>query len=339
MKYTIHPTMTINIVTKNRRYLAYFKNEYERVANFEPSKDQTVVNVHIVKRLPANENGDIRKTLSFKKIFKYSYVIRGLETNSIDIFFKDVPVAAAYRNIVTLFLQAQIMEPVVYYKFLERNILFMHSAGVTDGKNGYIFPAYGGTGKTTLTLGLMGEGMNVLGDDLLIVEPDKRTVHPYLRPLHVFTYNVKTLRGANIPLSTKSIVKLKDILRAILEATTRQEFLISTRVHADTLYADFTPGTSVPYRKICFLKKTGEHEKIKISKENIRELAQKILESEDLNDSLYDNILPESAKKETVEKELRVIENVLRNVPVLEFINTRKLDFRDLKDFKKQLTE
>lgn len=339
MKYTIHPTLTINVTTNNRRYLAYFKNEYERVANFEPVKDQTVINVHIVKSLPAEEDGDIRKALSFKKIFKYAYVVRGLETNNIDIFFKDVAVAAVYRNIVTLFLQAQIIEPIVYYKFLERNILFMHSAGVTDGKNGYIFPAYGGTGKTTLTLGLMGEGMSVLGDDLLIVDPDKRIVHPYLRPLHIFTYNVKTLRGAAIPLRYKTIVKLKDILRLILETTTRQEFLISTRIHADTLYADFIPGKSVPYKKICFLKKTGEHEKIKITKDNIRDLARKILESEDLNDSLYDNILPKSAKEATVEKELTVIENVLRNVPVLEFINTRKLDFRNLKDFKKQLTE
>jgi hypothetical protein len=208
---------------------------------------------------------------------------------------------------------------------------------VTDGKNGYIFPAYGGTGKTTLTLGLMGEGLEILGDDLLIVEPVKQRVYPYLRPLHVFTYNVKTLRGATIPFSVKTKVKIKDILRIILEKSTRQEFLISTRVHAETLYADFKPGKTVTYKKIYFLKKTGDHEQIKISKSNIRELASKILESEDLNDSLYMNILTIEERDKTIEMELTVIENVLRNVSHINFVNTRKLDFRDLSDFKKEL--
>lgn len=340
VQYTIHPSLTINISTANQRFLAYFQNEYERVSPFKPNKkDHTTINVHIVKKLPAAMEGDLNRHLVFKKLFRYEYVIRGLNTDNVDIFFRDVMAARAYSKIVTLFLQAQIIEPVVYYKFLSRNILFMHSAGVTDGKNGYIFPAYGGTGKTTLTLGLMGEGMHVLGDDLLIVEADKGIVHPYLRPLHVFTYNVKTLRGASIPPKTKAIVKFKDLLRIVLEGTTRQEFLISTRVHADTLYSDFTPGKTVPYRKIAFLKKTGDHEHIVITKKNIRELAEKILESEDLNDSLYDNILDKNDKPAVVELELKVIENVLSNVKQLEFINTRKLDFRNLKTFKEQLTK
>lgn len=338
MIYTIHPTLSIDVSTKNRRYLEYFKNEYERVSNFTPSKkNHTTIKVSIVATLPHKKPGDISRTLTFKKLFHYEYLVRDLDMNTVEIYFKDVAIAKTYRNVVTLFLQAQIVEPVVYYKLLEKNILFMHSAGVTDGKNGYIFPAYGGTGKTTLTLGLMGEGLQVLGDDLLIVEPDKKLVHPYLRPLHIFTYNVKTLRGATIPLRYKTIVKAKDILRILLETTTRQEFLISTRIHADTLYANFTPGKTVPYRKICFLKKTGDHEKIAVTKSNIRELAERILESEDLNDSLYDNILPKSEKSRVVELELTVIENVLRNVKYLEFINTRLLDFRDLASFKQKL--
>ena len=338
MRYTIHPTLSIDISTKNRRYLEYFKNEYERVSNFTPlRKNHVTVKVSIVTKLPRKQPGDISRTPTYKKLFHYEYLIRGLETDTVEIYFKDIAIAKTYRNVVTLFLQAQIVEPVVYYKLLEKNILFMHSAGVTDGKDGYIFPAYGGTGKTTLTLGLMGEGLQVLGDDLLIVEPDKKLVHPYLRPLHIFTYNVKTLRGATIPMRYKTIVKAKDLLRILLETTTRQEFLISTRIHADTLYAGFTPGKTVPYRKICFLKKTGDHEKITITKSNIRELAERILESEDLNDSLYDNILPKSQKPRVVELELKVIENVLKNVKYLEFINTRLLDFRDLKDFKSLL--
>lgn len=335
--YTIHPTLTLNVHTPSRRYLAYFKNEYERVSGFAPRKNNTVVNVHIVKKLPRQQRGDRHRQLKFKKILNYEYIVRGLETNTVTIYFKDTWSGKLYAKNVTLFLQAQVLEPIVYYKFLEHNILFMHAAGVSDGTHGYIFPAYGGTGKTTLTLGLMGEGMQVLGDDLLIVEPNKQLVYPYLRPLHIFTYNVQTLRGATIPYSIRTIVRFKDILRLILEKITRQEFLISTRVHAETLYANFTPSPTVTYRKICFLKKSGKHEMVTIKKSDVERLAQEILESEDLNDSLYNNILKPAEKNAVIQQELAVIKNVLQNIAAFEYINTRLLDFRDLKDFKENL--
>lgn len=334
MRYTIHPQLEINILPTQRRYRKYFENEYLRVSRFKPSEDRTVINVHIVKQLPKHQKGDRRRSLSFKKIFKYEYTVRNLETSTVDIFFQDSAAGKLYAKNITLFLQAQVLEPVVYYKLLQKNVLFMHAAGVSDGKHGYLFPAYGGTGKTTLTLGLMGEGMEVLGDDLLLVEPSTSKVYPYLRPLHIFTYNVKTLRDATIPLLIRAKVKTKDILRIILENLTKQEFLISTRVHADTLYATFRAGKVVSYRKVLFLKKTGEDEKIKITKKNIKELARKILKSEDLNESLYKNILDASEKTTTQELELAVIEGVLSKVEYLEFINTRLLDFRDLKSFK-----
>lgn len=174
-----------------------------------------------------------------------------------------------------------------------------------DNIASYLFPAYGGTGKTTLSLGLMREDLHFLGDDLLIVDASTGLVGPYLRPLHVFTYNIKTLRDASIPLSLKARVKAKDILRIILEKTTKQEFLISTRVHASDLYDNLKKVAPAPYKKINFLKKIGEDETIAVTSKTKRDLALRILESEDLNDSLYENILEKDEKSAVVKKRNR----------------------------------
>ncbi|PKQ25032.1 MAG: hypothetical protein CVT64_11860 [Actinobacteria bacterium HGW-Actinobacteria-4] len=335
--YTIHPSLTVNIHTTRRRYQQYFANEYRRVANFDPRPDATVIDVFIVKHLPEPTAGDRHTHLRFKKIFRYEYLVRGFGSPNVEIYFKDSFSGTLYAKTVTLFLQAQLVEPVMYHALLQSGILFMHAAGVSDGKYGYLFPAYGGTGKTTLTLGLMGEGMAVLGDDLLLVEPATGTVYPYLRPLHIFTYNVTTLRGAVIPWSIRAKVRIKDLVRRLLETMTRQEFLISTRVHADAVYPDFRAGTAVPYRKIVFLTKSGAHQTQRINDHSVDALARQILDSEDLNDSLYANILDETEKAAAQELELRVITALLETLDVFELANTRLLDFRDLGDFKRAL--
>src|SRR5690606_1180277 len=153
-------------------------------------------------------NGDRRKSFLFKKLFNQKYIIRNLEKKTVEIFYKDSFAGKVYPKITTLFLQTNVIEPIIYLKLLEKNILFMHAAGVSDGKYGYLFPAYGGTGKTTLTLGLMAENMPVLGDDLILVDTKKGLAHPYLRPLHLFAYNIKTLRDARVPFSLKLKVKI-----------------------------------------------------------------------------------------------------------------------------------
>lgn len=339
MQFVIHPKMVINITTRHKRYRSYFENEYARVSGYKALETAININVHIVKNIPTPAEPDRTKTIRFKKVLKYDYLVRGFETNNVDIYFKDTFAGKLYAKNVTLFLQAQLIEPIIYYKFLQQNILFMHSAGVSDGKSGYIFPAYGGTGKTTLALGLMAEGMKILGDDLLIVDPVKCEVSSYLRPLHIFAYNIKSLRDAKIPYYIQAKIYGKNVLRYMLEFTTRQKFLISTRVHADTLYENLEKSETVPYKKIVFLKKTGEDEKIKITDSSIEELATIILESEDLNDSLYENILENKEVGAVKTLELSVIKNVLKNVSHLHFTNTRLLDFRDLNDFKKKLSE
>jgi hypothetical protein len=336
--FVLHPGLEVRFESRHGRYLDYFRNEYDRVAVEGPAPDRVVLTVRIGRRLPEPQAGDRLRNVVFKRLLRFQYVVRGLDTDHVDIYVRDLLPAHAYGKLLTLFLQAQVVEPVIYLKLLERGVLFMHAAGVSDGQAGYLFPAHGGTGKTTLTLGLMAEGMAVLGDDLLIVDPGTGLVHPYLRPLHVFTYNVRSLRGATIPHGVRAAVWVKDKLRVILERVLRDEFLFSTRVHAETLYPDFRAGTAVPYRKILFLTKEGDRVSTAVSDDNLDRLVELIRESADLNISLYANILDQGEAARGVTLERKVIRDVLSRVSALDSVNTRRLDFNDLRAFKSALT-
>lgn len=335
--YGLHPKLALSLHTTRRAYHDYFHNEYLLVSRMPTDRDATKISVHVVRHLPEPNEGDRIRHITSKKLFGYRYLIRGFGTPHVEIYFKDSAWGWVYAKIVTLFLQAQIIEPVVYDALLRRGVYFIHAAGVSDGTHGYVFAAHGGTGKTTLTMGLMGEGLSVLGDDLLMVDSRNGTVGPYLRPLHIFTYNVKTLRDANIPWRYRIIVKIKDILRAILELTTRQEFLISTRIHASVLYSNFRVGSVVPIKRILFLIREGEDSTVFLSPNTIGDVAMQILASADLNKSLYTNVLQANEMEPYQERELTLIKAVLTSVPQIDFVNARKHEFTRLGEFAQWL--
>ena len=93
----------------------------------------------------------------------------------------------------------------------------MHAGGVTHNGRAVLMPAHGGAGKTTTTMALVAQVYQFLGDDLVFVDVQERTVQPYPRPFHIFTYNVRNLRGARIPLKYVVAVYVKNILRFVLE--------------------------------------------------------------------------------------------------------------------------
>lgn len=338
-EYGLHSKLILSLRATRRVYHDYFRNEYLSVSRIPTDGDATKVSVSIVCHLPEAIEGDRIRHVTSKKIFTHHYLIRGFGTSHVEIYFKDSAWGWVYAKIVMLFLQAQIIEPVIYDALLRRGVYFIHAAGMSDGTHGYVFAAHGGTGKTSLTMALMGEGLAVLGDDLLMVDSQNGTVGPYLRPLHIFTYNVKTLRGANISWRYRIKVKVKDILRVILELITRQEFLISTRIHAAALYPDFRVGSVVPIKRILFLVREGEDSTVSLSPNTIRDVALQILDSADLNKSLYTNVLKPDEIGSYQEQELTLITTILGLVSQIHFINTRKRDLTKLGDFAKWLAK
>ncbi|EIC21284.1 phosphoenolpyruvate carboxykinase [Thiorhodovibrio frisius] len=308
-------------------YEKYFNNEYQLISqsnNLNPSAP--LIKVGIVRELPPPSDHEIRTIKDRRKLFSFSYVIRGIDTDEVEIYFCQHFMDKLYINAVAVFLQAQVLEPLMYYKLLQRGVLLMHAAGVTDGKAGYLFPAHGGTGKTTLSIALLAHGFKLLGDDLLFIDTNKGVVHPYPRPLHLFTYNINSLQNASVPFHYRTAIYFKNIIRYCLKLLYRTEFLISTRVHAQEIFSDDPFGSSVPYRSIGFLVKEGPtHSCVEIDSNNVEMLTSEILHSADLNESLYILLKSSPLQSRVVTRERQLVDKLLRQFPHISYINTRAM--------------
>ena len=319
-------------------YEHYFRNEYARISSSGSiTADSVSINVHIVKDLPERGPSDLCRTVNVKNLFTFRYLISGIHSEEVNIYFRRHWLDRLYMNAIAVFLQAQVIEPVMYLKLLNKNVLFMHAAGVSGKSEGFLFPAHGGTGKTTFSIALLNNGFRLLGDDLLFVALDEGIVYPYPRPMHIFTYNVNNLAGARIPPLFKARIYLKNVIRFILKRVLKTEFLISTRIHADDVFSDEPFGTPVPYKKIFFLRKTGEAvDPQLITDMNRASLVEEIIDSADLNDSLYRII---DAPKEIAlvrERERVVVEKMLSQICMFTYVNPRKLDLTNLNVFIKK---
>jgi len=312
--YRLNNLVTVQ-VSGDARYLTYFDNEYGRICRNSGHESAPSIVLRIVDRL----SGADASELLYKGLFRFRYQVESLDDVTTVIWFERHWLDNFYTTAVGAFVQGQLLEPLIYLKLLEQDVLLMHAAGVARDGKAYIFPAHGGTGKTTLSLSLMQMGYDLLGDDLLMVEADSGLVHPYARPLHLFAYN---LRSLTVPLGVRVAIAAKSLIRRLIHVTTGRKFLISTRVHADEImsvrYADVSR-----LEKIIFLRQGGDHETFDCADPaHLQKAASLIIASSDLNESLSANIgLSQSA----AEIEIAVVKRVLSNVSSMLAINGRAM--------------
>ena len=301
-------------------YVSYFDNEYQRIC-LANSVDEAPKPVPRVRLMIVDDTTALpARRIRFKNLFEFVYAISNLESNRPTIYFQRHWLDRTYVTALGAFIQGQLLEPLMYLKLLENEVLFMHAAGVAQDGKAFVFPAHGGTGKTTLSLGLLERAFELMGDDLLMVDARTGTVHPFARPLHLFTYNLKSL---DVPLRVLLAIKAKDVLRSILQVVTGQKFLISTRVHVDEIM-DIRFASSASLEKVTFLKSVGVNETLALDDAASFEKAVKmIVESADLNQSLFENIAENDSIKSL---ELKVIRKVLRHVGQMDVINARQTD-------------
>ncbi|MEP2737175.1 MAG: hypothetical protein ABJP34_12865 [Erythrobacter sp.] len=297
------------------RYCAYFDNEYQRISSDHLADGAPIVTLKIVDQLQ-HENA---REIHYKGLFRFRFAAYELDTSNPVIEFESHWLDRFYTTAVGAFVQGQLLEPIIYLILLRADILFMHAAGVSKDGKGFVFPAHGGTGKTTLSLALMRMGFDLMGDDLMMVEAKTGIVHPYARPLHLFTYNLKSLK---VPLNVRAAIFLKDVIRTGIAITTGKKFLISTRAHADE-FMDVKMGLPSQLEAIVFLKREGEEESFDLSNADaMNTAAAMVVKSADLNDSLAEHF---GIETEIAELELSVVKTVLQNVDTMAAINARQM--------------
>lgn len=326
MTYNFHGLIEVSLDTSASEYSWYLENEYRRIHESTRTDRQpgARITVHIVHKLPEQITDDIRREVHFKKLFRLGYIVRGIGTNDVHVYFRRHPVDRVYVTAVGVFLQAHVIEPLMYMMLLDMGIMLLHAAGVMDDNGAYVFPAEGGTGKTSLSLSLIQQDFQLLGDDLLLVDARSGVVHPYPRPLHLFTYNINALRGAKLPPGLRATVRTKNVIRWLLERITGSELLISTRVHADQIYSGLQFGASAKLRRLIYLVKTGDSGFLEVAEHNNAfTAAQTLVDSADLNRSLYE-LLGDRERIDMVRQaEMRVAMQLLSWVERFEFYNTR----------------
>lgn len=339
MEFNFYNRLRLSIDSHGHRgYERYFRNEYRRISPGHGNDAEVpTISVKIVKRLPDDRTGDIRRVVSCKRLFTFEYLVRDLNSENVEIYFKRHFLDKLYMNAIAVFLQAQVLEPVMYLKLLQRDNLLLHAGGVCDDEYGYVFPAHGGTGKTTFSIALLSQGYQLLGDDLLFIDVSDSTIYPYPRPLHLFTYNIDNLYGARVPLHYRMAIYCKNVIRFFLERALRTEFLISTRVHADEIFHGNPFGKAVPAARICFLVKEGEPVSMEeINESTVASQSEEIMKSADLNDSLYDVLRDDSEVEKVKRLERDVIQRFLLKFQFMNKVNTRKLDLTDLRSFARE---
>lgn len=109
------------------------------------------------------------------------------------------------------------------YSLLENKCTLIHSAGVLKDGNAYIFPSWGGVGKTASVAKLIREGeYKLLGDDLVLLKSDG-TVYAFPKKFVLYDYHrklfsdvmedKKLIKGKFSKLVSKFIPLIKSILR------------------------------------------------------------------------------------------------------------------------------
>ncbi len=323
-----------------RAYDRYFDNEYLRIdeTNVIDAPARCTVRLEIVDDLPDDLPADaIVRSARFKKLFTFRYAVAGLGSDEATIWFVDHRVSRLYMTAVGVFLQAHVLEPVMYLSLLEHGVLFMHSAGVSRGGSAFVFPAHGGTGKTTLSMSLLESGYEFMGDDLLLVDTKENVVYPYPRPLHLFTYNVRNIRGSQIPKRIVAAIYAKNVARFVLERVLRTEFLISTRVHADEIIPGLRLSGPAKLHHIVFLKKQGASHRVSIDEGSADEHAAAIIDSADLNDSLAVMLDDADTMARVRSRELEIARALLLAADGFGYLNTRTIDLADAHDLIEDL--
>lgn len=116
---------------------------------------------------------------------------------------------------------------ILEYCLLENNATFIHSAAVEKDGIAYVFPSWGGVGKTASIAKLVKkEGYNLLGDDLVIITsdgmvkafPKKFVLYSYHKKLFEETMkknNAHLIGGVMSRMLSKFIPLIKSMLRLI----------------------------------------------------------------------------------------------------------------------------
>lgn len=309
----------VRIESARGAYISYLSRE------FSPCKKRisqvSSPDIKIFVDLPQKGIGQVFDH-DFRKIFRVRYTIGDLRSRTTLINFRSDWTINFYTPIMGTFLQTSVIEPIIYYKCLHNNVLFLHSACVSNEKEAFLFVASGGSGKTTTALQLVNRGLKFLSDDLTFITINGLAL-PYPRPLHLFSYVVQGLPFLELNLKNKTVLFIKDVLRYILSNLTGKRFYIATRVPLKEVLPKAQIGESLPVTKLFLLNRGESYRKLHVSDSNRDHIIEKIILTGDIDKILKSHILNNKLEERSwiERREIKVLTQFLENVEEFYEIN------------------
>jgi hypothetical protein len=101
----------------------------------------------------------------------------------------------------------ELVQLMIEIKLLQHGCTFVHAAGVSKGRNGYMMTASGGVGKTSAMVALAGKGFKIMGDELVILSKTGTLYSfPTIVTIHSNTANIQLSAGKKVEGKVRRII-------------------------------------------------------------------------------------------------------------------------------------
>jgi len=309
--YCFPGQMRLRLASTRSRYIQFFNSEYALLRPSPGSEDPDLL--MIIDGKESREGGDL---LHFRErvlnLLTVKASLQLTEQGGLTAYIHRPWLDRVCLSLTAPLLQSQIIEPLLYYEYLSRGYLLLHAAGVADGRHGYLFPAPGGTGKTTTCLLLVHHGWIFLGDDLILVSPEGR-VYALPKPLHLFHHLRERLGFLRLSRRQRWSLLARNLSRQVLSRLLGQRLYLAMRADIRDLLPNCQIGDHYPLRKMILLNNRGSCGKIDHHLPRVREqLIDRLSEASELNKAPLLRLLPQGG--ELVEWERTALENMLKRV-------------------------
>lgn len=318
-RYNLHNLLSLNIITNSKKYQRCFESEYGRFSMpYSAPVYAPEVNVYLDNKLPKHKEHDTYNKVYFKKFFLCEYIIRDIFTKNVNVFFKISFFKKIYLEPYVKFLRSRIIHPLIYYKLIQKNVLFS-GAGIAYKNKGYCLFALPETGKTSLCLSLLERGFQLLTDDWLFIDVDKMFLYGGQHPILISYYNIKNSNNYLL----KILLSIKGIIYPLFEYLTGQRFFPRIRVKLEYIYPNIIISPPVQLKGILILQNIGINSKADIcTKHNSNNISEHILESSISRQNLYTYIFlnDQNSIKISLSKEYELINKMQSNLTFIEYI-------------------
>lgn len=159
------------------------------------------------------------------KMAKWSFEVLGLDDQC-------TTVKISSNVFGYLWMSGFIIEFLIHFKLNRKGISIVHASGLTQNRQGILFSARGGGGKTSIALNLLDHGYKLLGDNFVILKDGE--IFSYLSPLNIFFYNLTGILKQTITGRSKIDLKFKYMFYIF----TNKNIKIFSKINPKRLFPD-----------------------------------------------------------------------------------------------------